>query len=1197
MAVTMETEWYVHASDDERDKMKERQTTVLENNNPTSTNSGSQKQWSTSSIPGLVNLEESIIMEQCPTSAVDKRGRRKSWHIKMERKRRKGVMGGSPGHGGSGEKLSDRHKRPSWWNIFVPDHWPSRSRRASQDITRTSDSIVPWQRSKSRSVDHGFSPPFDLDSLRSKVEGRFESVGRDSDGGGGGGSGKEVAALTEKKMGRSLPPVNTITYTVKASDTLTSVAARFDTTPSELTKLNRLTTRLIFPGQVLYVPDKQGSGTSGDERPGTNASDGDRSTVSTSIATHHLEGDTELPEEKDILDNLRPVSPKLVLPGHIEHVVTPLSPLTSHTGAAAPSSNASDQRLVANQRNCERFLKINVRHITDGQGVVCGVLLVTPNAVMFDPNVSDPLVIEHGPESYGVIAPMEFVVNAAIYYDIAHMRVGHTSDLPRSDVPKPEIYHAHGSRHKAASSADNPQNSPGKDSLLVKDETFPELARARSSSDNDDENESVCSCGASGREGDAFPKAFERDLVTPTNLMLLSSSDNEASDGQKESSRQVSFESSCSSVQHQKSLSDGTDGINAKLTEGEKMEDADDDKTPVDTFQMLEERRRSCLDHHWAIPSVDRSSVDKENGDIMATYEEKCSTSKAGICEDVAGSDETDRRGQLVKLSCHDSGIDIRDTGVLDSIGAGSHVPPGQVEPDPVLPLQKKVFSDAEIINASRNDWIPPKTVAQLSSVTDTVGIQSGDAYNRKKTSSVSFSLDSNADNSGEGTTTSDGKEGTDESGQKSDDPEKHESRKNKMLKRLSYPLAWVEGLTSEKDEKEALSSVPNSADSQHHSSVFSKVFSRRSSVGTFIRPHSSSSTFSDTRPHQSAAPKLDYRSMVSVDDMPELFVSFDKLIPRPARSCEDPPLYLRLRMGRPINKKIPKSTPIMSYGKKKMRPEYWFSVPRNRVDDLYNFLLLWVPHLYGELEEMDPKSRGYELVESDTELWEDEAGESGPAGKDERRASDEGELTELTRESWEVLSMSEELRRALYASNAASLDIEPFIPDLVGVTEIFSEEHRKKLCRHLPARAEGYVWTLVFSTSQHGFSLNSMYRKMSRLESPILMVIEDTEHNVFGALTSCALKVSDHFYGTGESLLFRFTPEFQVFNWTGDNMYFIKGNNESLAIGAGDGKFGLWLDGDLYQGRTQRCSTYGNEPLAPQEDFVVKTMECWAFI
>lgn len=78
----------------------------------------------------------------------------------------------------------------------------------------------------------------------------------------------------------------------------------------------------------------------------------------------------------------------------------------------------------------------------------------------------------------------------------------------------------------------------------------------------------------------------------------------------------------------------------------------------------------------------------------------------------------------------------------------------------------------------------------------------------------------------------------------------------------------------------------------------------------------------------------------------------FTELIPRPARSCEDPPLYLRLRMGKPINKTIPRTTPLMSYGKKKMRPEYWFSVPKNRVDELYKFLQAWVPHLYGELDE-----------------------------------------------------------------------------------------------------------------------------------------------------------------------------------------------------------------------------------------------------
>ena len=57
---------------------------------------------------------------------------------------------------------------------------------------------------------------------------------------------------------------------------------------------------------------------------------------------------------------------------------------------------------------------------------------MTPNAIMFDPNVSDPLVIEQGSEAYGVIAPMEYVVNAALYYDIAHMRV---RDCPDPILP------------------------------------------------------------------------------------------------------------------------------------------------------------------------------------------------------------------------------------------------------------------------------------------------------------------------------------------------------------------------------------------------------------------------------------------------------------------------------------------------------------------------------------------------------------------------------------------------------------------------------------------------------------------------------------------------------------------------------------------------------------------------------------------
>ncbi|XP_021201187.3 TLD domain-containing protein 2 isoform X17 [Helicoverpa armigera] len=232
-----------------------------------------------------------------------------------------------------------------------------------------------------------------------------------------------------------------------------------------------------------------------------------------------------------------------------------------------------------------------------------------------------------------------------------------------------------------------------------------------------------------------------------------------------------------------------------------------------------------------------------------------------------------------------------------------------------------------------------------------------------------------------------------------------------------------------------------------------------------------------------------------------------------------------------------------------------------------------------------------------------------------------------------EVLSMSDELRRALYSSGA-SIDMEFSPPDLIGTSEVFTMEHREKLCSVLPARAQGYMWSLAFSTSQHGFSLASMYRKMQRVDSPVLLVIQDTDNNVFGALTSCALHPSEHFYGTGESLLFSFQcsgeearrqsqanidapkdhdkddnkeqkdeppapvkTKFKYWGWTGDNMYFIRGSNDNISIGAGDGKFGLWLDGDLYLGRTQRCKTYGNEPLTTREDFIVKIMECWTFI
>lgn len=56
----------------------------------------------------------------------------------------------------------------------------------------------------------------------------------------------------------------------------------------------------------------------------------------------------------ELLDNLRPVSPK---PGHMERIKTPL-------GTSGTTADEDEQPFR------ERFLKINVRHITDGQVIV-----------------------------------------------------------------------------------------------------------------------------------------------------------------------------------------------------------------------------------------------------------------------------------------------------------------------------------------------------------------------------------------------------------------------------------------------------------------------------------------------------------------------------------------------------------------------------------------------------------------------------------------------------------------------------------------------------------------------------------------------------------------------------------------------------------------------------------------------------------
>ncbi|XP_028986274.1 nuclear receptor coactivator 7 isoform X2 [Betta splendens] len=164
----------------------------------------------------------------------------------------------------------------------------------------------------------------------------------------------------------------------------------------------------------------------------------------------------------------------------------------------------------------------------------------------------------------------------------------------------------------------------------------------------------------------------------------------------------------------------------------------------------------------------------------------------------------------------------------------------------------------------------------------------------------------------------------------------------------------------------------------------------------------------------------------------------------------------------------------------------------------------------------------------------------------------------------------------------------------LSGDSQLLDELHLQRLATQLPQRTQGYSWQLVYSTAIHGSSLRTLYRKMADLDSPVLLIIKDMHKKVFGAFSSDSFRVSNYCYGTGETFLFSFNPDFQVYRWSGENSYFVSGDLKSLQIGGGGGGFALWLDADLYHGASFSCPTFHNAPLSTEEDFIVQDLEVW---
>ncbi|XP_056153697.1 TBC1 domain family member 24 [Lampris incognitus] len=220
--------------------------------------------------------------------------------------------------------------------------------------------------------------------------------------------------------------------------------------------------------------------------------------------------------------------------------------------------------------------------------------------------------------------------------------------------------------------------------------------------------------------------------------------------------------------------------------------------------------------------------------------------------------------------------------------------------------------------------------------------------------------------------------------------------------------------------------------------------------------------------------------------------------------------------------------------------------------------------------------------------------------------------------------------------------------------SEIVSAKEMRDIWSWIPERFALCQPQLLFTTTNHGCSLNRFYSHCEGYE-PTLLLIRTTDGDVCGAFLSTDWEERKRggnklsFFGTGECFVFRLKPEMERYEWVvirhpelasaikdpgsedvsaseapnmdtnnllqperpaGDlspflsarhfnlnsknTSMFMAGNFDSIIVGGGEGN-ALYIDSELNHGRTGRCTTFDNPPLCA-ESFQISLLEVWGF-
>ncbi|NWX48866.1 OXR1 protein, partial [Steatornis caripensis] len=409
---------------------------------------------------------------------------------------------------------------------------------------------------------------------------------------------------------------------VESRDTLNSIALKFDTTPNELVQLNKLFSRAVVPGQILYVPDP------------------------------------DYISSVDSSPSLSPISPLSPTSSEAE-----LDKATDPDGAQRKESTASPAhacvrpaRVVSSTSEeeeafTEKFLKINCKYITNGKGTVNGVLLVTPNNIMFDPHKMDPLVQENGCEEYGIMCPMEEVMSAALYKEIVDTKIKDSLSIDVEQLSIRDLCHSKKAAKSNTDEMDSRIRDTGNDSAStaprsteesLSEDVFTEseLSPIREELVSSDELRQDKSSGASS-------ESVQTINQTSAECLTIISDSNEAASDLKPSAEMVV------NVEQFGTHRLGSESAEMSIKGGQESPEniADGLQQSLQGSHGDEERDKAA-----EVGNNQDSSLGKEPGESKTEEERPC-------CEDTTESqkNEATSKGKIVRERTQDSETEVEE--------------------------------------------------------------------------------------------------------------------------------------------------------------------------------------------------------------------------------------------------------------------------------------------------------------------------------------------------------------------------------------------------------------------------------------------------------------------------------------------------------------------------------------------------------